>query len=367
MNKNICLYLHSIANAGGAEKRICDLANNLSNYNFNVHIVTWDTDTSRSFYKLSEKIIWHKIEYSQGIINKLKRNLNLKKIFIKFNINIFIGFVMSGTKSLFISCLISNVKIIVAERNAPSIYYIKYSFFQRFMSFLFLSLSDVIVVQLKQFKDNYPKFLRNKIFAINNPVVIKGQFSKPDIMNKKKYKILLVSRIENQQKNLSLVIKAISHISIHLKSWEITIIGDGQDRINILNEINKFGLNEIIHVVNPISSNIEEYYLEANLFILPSLWEGFSNALTEAMGYGLPIIAYKECEGINNFVINNYNGWLFEKNTYLDLSNKILIAISDNSIRKKYGINSKKILIKNFPVNTNVQWVRLINSINDVE
>ena len=362
MNNNICLYLHSIKNAGGAEKQICLLANYYIKNNYNVHIVTWDEQLDKSFYYLSDRIDWHKLPFKKGFINKIQRITKLIKILKKYHINFLIGFVMSGNKTIFISCLFSGTRIIAAERNSPSMYFMKYSLLQRISCFFMLYFTKNIVVQLSDFISFYPKFLHKKIVSIKNTIELKTNFARPNIFNNhKKYNMLVVSRLENQQKNILNFILAISQIYNYLDSWEITIIGDGPDKNIILDQIKKFDKHNRIEILKPNNIDISKFYIESHLFISSSKWEGTSNALLEAMSFGLPLIAFKECQGINNFIVEKYNGWLAEKyNSPNNLSLKIKEAISNEKLRKVFGYNSTKLLNKNFGINNSYKWLELI-------
>ncbi|MGY8954541.1 MAG: glycosyltransferase, partial [Flavobacteriales bacterium] len=59
-------------------------------------------------------------------------------------------------------------------------------------------------------------------------------------------------------------------------------------------DVNDYALKEIskyIHLTGPLSrSHVQEYYMNADVFVLPSLCEGSATVIYEAMSFGLPII-----------------------------------------------------------------------------
>ena len=109
---------------------------------------------------------------------------------------------MSGFKSLFIACKFSNTKIIVAERNSPSMYKIKFNFISRIFIYINLFLSSKkIVVQLNDYIKHYPLFLRKRIYVIENYIPLPNLDKYKESKKKNKFfKILLVSRLDNEQK-----------------------------------------------------------------------------------------------------------------------------------------------------------------------
>lgn len=363
--KRICFFLHSIKSAGGAERRIVDLVNHLSEFDneFKVFLLTWDRDREDSFYKISKNVKWLKLPYKKGLTNKFMRVLSIYSILKKNNINNFIGFVMSGYKTIFLSCYLAKVKIIVAERNSPSMYKLNFNILSRFLIFLNLFFASKIVIQLEEYTKDYPFFLRKKIKIIENFIVIK---KKEALICKNKdnfFKILIVSRLENKQKNINNFLYSIKKINEnYLKKIKISIIGDGVDLNIINNTILKFKLNNFVDIIKPVSSDISSYYLNANLFIIPSKWEGVSNSLLEAMSYGLPVIALKRCQGMNKFVIDDYNGYLVENDNELIMFQDLIEKLIDNKMYlEKLGRNSKEVLKNINMVDDKIKWRNLLN------
>ena len=70
--KRICFFLHSIKSAGGAERRIINIVNYLSegDTQFKVYLLTWDSKQEDSFYKISKKVKWLKLPYKKGLFYK---------------------------------------------------------------------------------------------------------------------------------------------------------------------------------------------------------------------------------------------------------------------------------------------------------
>ena len=73
-----------------------------------------------------------------------------------------------------------------------------------------------------------------------------------------------------------------------------------------------------------------------NLFVLPSINEGISNTILEAMASGLPVIA-TNVGGNPELVINNQTGYLVQKQNPMEMAEALKMYIDDPSLLKKHG------------------------------
>ena len=130
-----------------------------------------------------------------------------------------------------------------------------------------------------------------------------------------------------------------------LKNWkkfsdvnshsELLIIGDGNEQDNLKNISQDLGLVNKVKFMGKLNS--EEILLSLNksdVFVLPSLSEGISNSLLEAMSFGLvPIVS--NVEGNINVVQDHKSGLLFDLNLDFSLFEKLMLIESDLKLRKK--------------------------------
>ena len=79
------------------------------------------------------------------------------------------------------------------------------------------------------------------------------------------------------------------------------------------------------------------------MFIFPSLYEGFPNALCEAMRVGLPVIA-SDCSGNRDIIQNGVNGLLFPVGDIKALKKCIQHLVSNPKLAQELGENAKKII-----------------------
>ena len=99
--------------------------------------------------------------------------------------------------------------------------------------------------------------------------------------------LLFVGRLA-AQKNLSLLIEAVSHMQT---SVFVDIVGEGEERENIEALIQKYKLQNVNLHGKKTGKELIELYKSADIFVLPSLKEGISLSMLEALAAGLPVVA----------------------------------------------------------------------------
>ena len=105
-------------------------------------------------------------------------------------------------------------------------------------------------------------------------------------------------------------------------------MGTGALRDELVKKVEDFGLKD--HVVFlGYRKNPFKYMRHCDLFVLPSLWEGFGNVLVEAMACGVPVISTLCESGPREIVENSVSGLLVEPGSSKELL-KAIKAIMDN-------------------------------------
>lgn len=99
--------------------------------------------------------------------------------------------------------------------------------------------------------------------------------------------VLAVGRLATQ-KNHTILLKALAHVSDAF----LVIAGDGPLRNVLLGEARELGVNNRVVLTGELeSTKINSLFDLAQCFVMPSLWEGMSNALIEALCHGKAIVA----------------------------------------------------------------------------
>ena len=112
-------------------------------------------------------------------------------------------------------------------------------------------------------------------------------------------------------------------------------------------DIEKNDYNKYVNFVET-TFNIEQYFKISDIFVFPSLREGVSNALLEAMSCKVtPIIT--KLPGISKFIIKDgINGLEFDSSDHDLLYKKLIQLLSSEEIRKNMGEEARNLIIDQF-------------------
>lgn len=176
----------------------------------------------------------------------------------------------------------------------------------------------------------------------------------------KKIKIISVGRL-HYQKGFDLLLKGLSRSS-HKDNIELNIFGDGPEFSSLENLKGDLNL-ENVHFKG-VSRDIVQEYLDHDIFILSSRYEGFGNVLAEALAAGLICIAFNVKHGPSEILLDGKYGYLvsdldpykmfnivdglIEGNLALDYENfeYHCVRFSNQRFRKKLKDFVKKVVSK---------------------
>ena len=103
-------------------------------------------------------------------------------------------------------------------------------------------------------------------------------------------KFLAVGRFSRLHKGFDLLIEGFRIFAKEDKEWTLDIVGEGVEEPMYRQLIKTYKLEDRI-TIHPFTNHIQDYYSEAQIYVLSSRWEGFGLVLVEAMAHGLPIVS----------------------------------------------------------------------------
>lgn len=362
MAKKTIAFVLGALTAGGAQRVVTTLSNELIK-NYNITIITFEAVPA--FYPLNQDIkVLHcmrTIPPSTNVIQSLWLNFKLLKrlvYFLKKNkVDLCVGFLTTSSILAIIASKINNIPVIVSERNNP---YLEDNILPRFWKILrriTYPKANFLVVQTKTIENYYLKKIdKKRLVIIPNPL-------NPDFSDYEKTVqeniILNVGRLSDQ-KGQDLLINAFS--KINSENWKLHIVGEGpkRDELQKLICLNKMQ-DRILLLGN--SKNIMDHYRNSKIFAFTSLYEGFPNALIEAMHFGLACISTDCPSGPSELIQNEVNGFLIEVNNQKALKEKLTYLIKHEEERISFG-KAAKITSNRFQVDKICsEWIRLFNKV----
>ena len=87
-----------------------------------------------------------------------------------------------------------------------------------------------------------------------------------------------------------MLIEAFHIFSQKDSEWNLDIVGEGVEEKMYRELIEKYQLTDRV-AIHPFTNHIQDYYSQAQVYVLSSRWEGFGLVLVEAMAHGLPVVS----------------------------------------------------------------------------
>jgi len=154
-------------------------------------------------------------------------------------------------------------------------------------------------------------------------------------------KIILFVGALCRRKGVHVLISAAKEVVRKFTKCLFILVGCETEETPDLKElIRNKGLDEYIKLAGYVSEFRKKlYYRAADLFVLPSLSEGFGIVILEAAANGLPLVV-SNLAVFKATVKNGFNGLISKKNDAKDLANKLLFLLENDHIREVLGRNA---------------------------
>nr|WP_319540130.1 glycosyltransferase [uncultured Methanospirillum sp.] len=174
-----------------------------------------------------------------------------------------------------------------------------------------------------------------------------GKFKKRFNIPQDKQIILFLGRL-HKIKGLDLLIESYSDICLEIDNVILVIVGPDDGYLSyIKKQIKRFNLEDKIIITGPLY-NKEKFlaYVDADVYVLPSIQEAFPNTVLEALSCGTPVVVTQACM-IANIIKENKIGWVCQNNKN-QLSSVLKTILLNPSLGEQIGNKGKKFVKTNF-------------------
>lgn len=212
--------------------------------------------------------------------------------------------------------------------------------FKIYKSFDFIVASSMDSVKKIESIDNN---VRDKIRLIHNIIdhnkLYELSLKNPVNLDSAFFNILSISRIQNLQKKTSRIVFAAKElVESGYNNFRWYLVGDGPDTESIEKLIFDEGLKDIVILVGK-SDNPYSYYINADLFVITSDFEGLPVTLFEAMIFNLPIVS-TNYDSVYELIQDGVNGKIVDKSSHdIAIAIKSFIDIPSTLDFIRFNIN----------------------------
>lgn len=333
MQKHIVIINNGLA-GGGIERASVSLANYFQSKGYKLSVIA--LYQSAKFFQLNEGIRFYEPAFSRDQVNKfmylLRMIFYIRKSVKKLKPDTILSFGEWTNPYVVLALTALNYPLFISDRMSPlaklptisSIF--RRIFYKRATGIIAQSNFAKIIVQKKT--------RANNIHVIYNPV---NCIEKVECTLKNR--LVCIGRLE-EVKGHKFLIQAFAKANIG--NWELSIVGDGSLMKELKNQVENLGISNRV-IFHGHLSDFRLQVSEAEIFVLPSLREGFPNALIEAMSVPLACIATDTFYGYHEIIENGINGILVEPGNVEDLTQAIERLVFDKKQREFIKENAFKI------------------------
>ena len=360
------LYItNGIHGSGGLERVLAVKASYLAeHFNYEVVILTLNSDDKDLFYDFSSKIMFYDIKALGNPINYfLHYRKGIKRALKKIKPDV-ISVCDDGLKGMLFPVLFGKNIPVIYERhvskqienktdnlsfkeilNSKIIFYFMNYGGKKFNKFVVLT------------KGNLKEWDLNNLMVIANPLPF-NTIEKSSLMNKK---ILAVGK-QSFQKGYDRLLEIWEIVYRKHPDWKLEVYGKPKQSLGLEKKAEELGISNTVSFYLPIR-NIEEKYKASSIYVMSSRFEGFGMVLIEAMSFGVPCISFDCPHGPAEIIKEEVDGFLIKNDNIEDFANKIIQLIENENQRKEMGLKARENIQHFYPEIIVKQWDALFKSL----
>jgi GalNAc-alpha-(1->4)-GalNAc-alpha-(1->3)-diNAcBac-PP-undecaprenol alpha-1,4-N-acetyl-D-galactosaminyltransferase len=329
----ICFISTGLA-GGGMERSLTSLANYFASKGHEVSIVNlfkteifFDLDPNiKLFWPKIIRKKYHRLLYALIIVRYIRKSIR------SINPDVLLCFGEWFNSYIILVTRFLNIPLFISDRMGPNLYLgimleTARRILYRYTTGIIAQTSTAAEILFNKTKAKNIKVIPNAVNVINTDISI----------NKKQ--IATVGRLSREKGHIVLL-KAFS--KIECKDWTLHIVGDGIKRKELANEAQLLGIEDRV-IFYGYLKDFSKILGESEIFVLPSFYEGFPNALIEAMSVPIACISSNCVAGPNDIIEDGSNGILFKTGDEFELCNALDKLIKDTEYRKKLTLEAYKV------------------------
>jgi glycosyltransferase involved in cell wall biosynthesis len=256
--------------------------------------------------------------------------------------------------------------LVVTAHGSDVTYLMRHPLYSPLTRLVLTEADKVIVVRremISQLRKNIPEITENRLSIVPNGVDTKfftpkkaeNLRSSLDLENQNV--ILYVGRL-SREKGLLNLLEAVSHVRRRSSEQRLTLVlaGSGPQQTSLEKLSSRLGIRSItLFLGNFPYRNLPSLYSLADLFVLPSIREGFPLSLLEAMACERTVIT--TTSGNPGLIRHGENGFLVKPGKQAELAKIIEMLINDSDTRDEIGKAARR------TVCTYYTWNKVVQSI----
>jgi len=354
--------------AGGAERVMAMIANHLS-VRHDVVLLTWEAQGTPSFYPLVDAVQLVRANlFVEGrgakVLALLRRTWTVRQQVKTQAIDVVLSFLDTTNMTAIMACLGTGVPVVVSERVDPAQHRLSRTLSA--LRLLLYPLADCLVVQTRRVASYFPERMQARITVLPNPIASVPTMASPGTPAPNgRFRIIAMGRLV-AQKGFDRLIDAFARLADRHPIWDVVIFGEGPDRSALEQRVRSAGLSGRVTLAG-VTAAAQTELAASHLFAFPSRFEGFPNALGEAMAAGLPAVGYHGVSGVEELIEDGTTGVLLPPGADdAQLAVALERLISDAELRERMGAMAVSATVKWSTSSVLGMWETLLRTTYEV-
>lgn len=202
-----------------------------------------------------------------------------------------------------------------------------------------------------------PSLTTDKCVAIPNALTF-DHTSDESILQIKENKVLIVSRLNDDEKRISLALQIWKILEMRgVNDWILTIVGTGPHEDSLKSLVRKLNLANVSFEGRQQS---EPYYEKASIFMMTSAVEGWGLTLTESMQRGVVPVVFNSYPALSDIITDNYDGCIIPNDDLDAYAECMLKLMGDKKKRETIARNALQSCKRFEPEVVIRKWIELI-------
>jgi glycosyltransferase involved in cell wall biosynthesis len=343
-------FLVSSLNFGGAERVATTLCNSWVETGHNVTLIATYNGLEQSYFKISPKI---KLIYLANDLDCIKgrdrsslgRLSKLRHLLKNNRPEVVVSFLPSSNLMAIIAGFKLNIPIIICERTDPEFY--PQPWIWKIACRYLYRLADILTVQTENVANKAERLFHipKNLQVVPNPLPFPAELSVDTALSKSKVLISVGRLIESKQ--VDHLVHAFLSVHQEYPDWQLHIYGDGPEKSRLIHLVSDYCADAFIKVLGDTSSPWD-IMKNAECFAMTSRFEGFPNALLEALAFGLPTVVYDCPSGPDEITNRGEIALLVPLNNLAEFTQALRSILADRELREHLHVRAKKSIVERY-------------------
>jgi glycosyltransferase involved in cell wall biosynthesis len=370
------LFVIAALQQGGAERVASTLSNQWCADGHDVHVLTFEAPASAPHYPLADGITLHQLDLfrpSRNLLHSLLKNFDrvrrLAAAFRQVKPDIIVSFMTETNVLSLLASRFMKIPVVVSERTHPDrhLMYLDASVQRRFLLSRKLTyrFADAIVVQTSEIAEWFRKDLGSVPEVIPNPVDL-AHFRRPTgraphLGEPRRKKMTALGRLD-PQKGYDLLIDAFASLADRHPDWDLTIYGAGGNPEIFAQQAESRGLAGRVFLPGA-TRDVASKLQETDLFVHPTRYEGFPNAVVEALAAGCCVLATDCPGGTREILVDGDYGVLVPNEDSAALAEALDDLLGNSDRRDEFQQKARDAVSQLDMVLIARRWLKLFDSL----